>query len=154
MKLFNSKKKLVAGAVALVATAGLATGAFAYFTNSGSGSGSASVGTSSAITLSGSAATAVTPDGATSDVAILVTNPGSGSQNVGAVHLVSIAPDASHSACDTTVPTAFSMADTAPVGLLAAGGSTTVHSTLVMHDTGVSQDNCQGASLTLTFSSN
>ena len=154
MKKFTLKKKMIAGAAAAALTLGVGGAAFAYFTANGSGTGSGSVGTSSAITISGAAADAVTPDGATSDVTITVTNPGSGAQTVGNVHLESIAPDAGHATCVTDVPTAFSMADTAPVGLIAAGDNTVVHSTLIMHDTGVSQNNCQGAVLTLTFSSN
>jgi hypothetical protein len=46
------------------------------------------------------------------------------------------------------------MADTAAAGLLAAGGSTTVTSTLQMNDTGVSQNSCFDAPLVLHLSSN
>src|SRR5437868_922479 len=43
MKLFGSKKrKLIAAGVGLIAVAGMATGAFAYWTSTGSGTGSAS----------------------------------------------------------------------------------------------------------------
>ena len=51
MPLFNSKKKLIAAGVSLVAVAGLATGAVAFFTTTGAGSGSATVGTSTALVL-------------------------------------------------------------------------------------------------------
>jgi hypothetical protein len=151
MKKFTLKKKMIAGAAAAALVLGVGGAAVAYFTADGSGSGTGTVGTSSAITISGTAGTAVTPDGATSDVTIVVTNPGSGSQTVGAVSLSGVAADSLHSTCDTSV---FTMPDTAPVGLITAGQSTTVHSTLSMADNGLNQDDCQGATLTLSFSSN
>ncbi len=146
MRMF-SRKALVAGG--LVATLGLGGIAFAYFTQSGSGTGSASVGSSAAITLSASAPTAVTPAGVTSDVAIVVTNPGSGSQHVNSVSLTSV--DASDVNCVTS---AFSMPSVTVNQTLAAGAFTTVHGTLSMADNGLNQDACQGASLTLHLTSN
>lgn len=153
MKRFSLKQKFVAaGAAATLVIGG--TAAFAFFTAAGSGTGSATVGTSSAITLAATVTGAVTPDGVTGSVSVLVTNPGTGAQTVGSIHLDSITADAGHSTCVVTVPTAFSMADIAVNTNLAAGASTTKTGTLVMHDTGVNQDDCQGATLTLNLSSN
>jgi hypothetical protein len=143
------RKVFVAGG--LVATLALGGIAFAYFTNSGGGTGSASVGTSSDITLDGTTSDAIYPDGPAVDVTIEVTNPGSGRQYVDTVHLDGVDADSGHSACDTS---AFSMDDVLVDANLAAGASTTVHGSLLMADTGVSQDNCQGADLTLNLSSN
>jgi hypothetical protein len=154
MKKFTLKKKMIAGAAAAALTLGVGGAAVAFFTASGSGTGSGSVGTASNVTITGTAAVAVTPDGTTSPVSITVTNPGTGAQTVGAVSLASVTPDAGHSTCVATVPTVFSMADTAPVGLIAGGASASTTSTLVMHDTGLNQDPCQGATLTLGFTSN
>lgn len=142
-----TRKTMVAGG--LVLTLGVGGMAFAFFTQSGSGTGTASVGTSSAITLSATAPTAVTPAGVTSDVAIVVTNPGSGSQHVASVSLASV--DASNALCDTS---AFSMPAVSVNTTLAAGGSVTKHGTLSMADNGLNQDDCQGASLTLNLTSN
>jgi hypothetical protein len=144
-----SRKLFVAGG--LVATLALGGIAYAYFTNTGGGAGSASVGSSSAVQLVGTTSDAIYPAGPDVDVTIDVTNGGSGSQYVNKVHLDSVDADSLHATCDTS---AFSMADVTVADTLAAGASTTVHGALKMADTGVSQDNCQGADLTLNLSSN
>jgi hypothetical protein len=149
MKKFTLKKKMIAGAAAAALTLGVGGAAIAYFTANGAGTGSGSVGTSSAVTITGTAATPVTPDGATSLVNITVTNPGSGAQVVGSVHLASV--DSSAALCDTS---AFTMADTAAVGSIAGGGSANTTGTLVMHDNLTNQNDCQGSTLTLHFTSN
>ena len=156
---FTKKRVAVLGTIAAVAlTGGIA---YAYFTDSGSGTGTASVGASSPITLAGTITGTLYPAGEPASVSVLVTNPGSGSQYVGKVHLASITTDAGHSACDLSVSgvnAAFTMADTAVVGTLTKSGTAGDHATatgsLQMNDTGVSQDACQGAPLTLHFTSN
>ena len=156
-KVFSTKRGLVAVGLTAALAVGLAGTAFAYFTASGSGSGSASVGSASAITLDGTITGNLYPGGTAAAVSVKVTNPGSGSQHVGSVHLVSIAADADHAACDTSVSganAAFSMSDISVNQLLAGGANTTVSGSLQMNDTGASQNACQGAALTLTFSSN
>jgi hypothetical protein len=150
-KVFSTKRGLVAVGLTAALAVGLAGTAFAYFTANGSGSGSASVGSSTAVTLDGTITGDLYPGGAPAAVSVKVTNPGSGSQHVGSVHLVSVAADADHSDCDTS---AFSMSDITVDQLLASGANTTVNGSLSMSDTGVSQNACQGAALTLTFSSN
>ena len=150
-KVFSTKRGLVAVGLTAALAVGLAGTAFAYFTASGSGSGTASVGSSGAITLDGTITGNLYPGGTAAAVSVKVTNTGSGSQHVGDVHLASIAADANHSGCDTS---AFSMSDISVNQLLASGANTTVAGSLQMNDTGVSQNACQGAALTLTFSSN
>jgi hypothetical protein len=176
---FSKKSTIVA--LTVVAALAVAGGAIAYFTNAGSGGGTASVGTSSGITLAGTSSGPLYPGGAPATATVLVTNPGSGSQYVAAVHLVSVAIDktntvyttaspaqqATWNACDTTVGApsltgpadpAFSMPDFTVGKTLTRSGTTGDHTTvtgpLQMNDTGVAQDNCQGAPLALTFSSN
>lgn len=149
MKKFTLKKKMIAGAAAAALVLGAGGAALAYFTATGSGSGSGSVGTSQNVTITGTAATAVTPDGATSVVNITVHNPGSGTQVVGSVHLSGV--DSDNALCDTS---AFTMADTAAVGSIGAGLSANTTSTLVMHDNLTNQNDCQGSALTLHFTSN
>lgn len=163
MKFIKSKKGLTLLSALVVAVAA-SIGAYAFFTANGSGTGSATVGHATAITLDGTITGTLYPDGAAASVSIAVANPGSGSQNVGVVHLDSISTDAAHSTCDvsvTGVNPAFTMPDTAAVGVLTAddgapGGTdeATATTTLQMNDTGVSQNSCFDAPLTLHLSSN
>jgi hypothetical protein len=150
-----TKKKVAAAAVAagLVAMTGVG---YAYFTDNGAGDGTATVGTSTEIELAGTITGTLYPDGDAADVSVLVTNNGAGSQYVDTVTLDSIEADSGHSACDVSegdVGDAFTMDDITVHETLAAGGSTTVSGSLQMNDTGVSQDDCQGATLTLHFTS-
>ncbi len=150
-----SRTALVAGG--LVATMALGGIAYAFFSANGSGTGSATVGSSTTVTLAGTITGTLYPAGAPASVDVLVTNPGSGSQHVGDVHLASISTDAAHSTCDLSVSgvnAAFSMSDITVGTTLAASAHTTVSGSLQMNDTGVSQDNCQLAPLTLHFTSN
>lgn len=153
---FTKKRALVA---AVVGSLVLSVGAFAYFTNTGSGTGSASVGSSDATTVTQIGTLAALYPTTSQPVSVTVTNPGSGSQHVGSVHLASITSDKGV-ACDVSlatsgVATAFTMADITINETLAAGATSTIHSgTLAMNDTLVSQDGCQGAVLTLNFTSN
>jgi hypothetical protein len=158
MKRFIQSKK---GIVALLATLTVvvfsAIGAYAYFTANGSGTGSATVGSVSGITLAGTITGDLYPGGAPAGVSVLVTNPGSGAQTVGTIHLDSITADAGHPTCvvsSSGAGAAFTMADIAVNTNLAAGASTTKTGSLQMNDTGVSQNGCQGATLTLNLSSN
>jgi hypothetical protein len=153
-----TKKKFVLGA-ATVCVLAIAAGAYAYFTTTGSGTATATVGSSSTVTLHGTVSGSLYP-GSTSTVTFTVDNPSTGKQQVGTISLTKIEPDASHSTCVTTVGSeaakAFYMA---PVAVNTAYGpgnaqAVTPTGTLQMRDTGVSQDGCQGATLTLTLASN
>jgi hypothetical protein len=157
VKRFKFTKKRVLTVLSIAGVLAVAGAAFAYFTASGSGTGSASVGSASNITLSGTITGTLYPAGDPASVSVDVTNPGSGSQHVGTVKLDSISADAGHSTCDVSVGgtnPAFTMADIPVNQTLAGGGSTTVSGSLQMNDTGSSQNSCQGANLTLHFSSN
>lgn len=144
--------------IPLVAAILLVTaGAIAYFTNLGSGTGVAAVGSSSTATLHGTVTSSLYP-GASSTVTFTVDNPSPGSEFINKIHLASIAPDAGHSECSTTITGAnpdFTMPDVTvsqsfPTG---SGQAVTPTGTLTMHETGVSQDACQGATLTLSLTS-
>jgi hypothetical protein len=146
MMRFTRKKfvALAAGALSL----GLTVGAYAYFSAPGSGTGSASVGTGSAITLDASTTGLLLPGGPGRDVAITVSNPGSGAQHVNTVTLDSVATGSVDCAgTDFTMP-AVSVNST-----LASGDSIVKHGTLTMADNG-DQNACKNASLTLNLSSN
>jgi hypothetical protein len=174
MKFIKSKKG-IALLVAVVAVAASAMGAFAYFTQAGSGTGTASVGSSSAVSLAGTITGTLYPAGSPASVSVLVTNNGSGSQYVNKVHLDSIeidhssgaytgasgAQQATWDACVVSTSglnAAFSMSDITVTTDLTKSGTAGDHTTklgsLQMNDTGVSQDNCQGAPLQLNLSSN
>jgi hypothetical protein len=149
------RKALVAGG--LVATLAIGGVALAFFTNSGIGTGSASVGSSSTVTLAGTITGTLYPAGAAASVDVDVTNPGSGSQYVGSVTLDHITTDLAHASCDLSVSglnPAFTMADIAVSTNLAAGADVVKSGSLQMNDTGVPQDACQHAPLTLHFTSN
>ncbi len=157
MKLIKSKKAIVLLALAIAAIS--AVGAYAYFTSTGSGSGSATVGTTAnnLVTTGTPDATALTPGGTGSVISFTVANPSNFNQQIANIHLVSIAPDAGHATCATVLGVDFAMADV-PVGVdgnigpNATAQAISETGTLNMLDSGVNQDACQGASLTLTFS--
>jgi hypothetical protein len=143
--------------VALALAAGSA--AVAYFTGGGSGTGTATVGTSSAsVTITGTTSGELYPGGAAGTVKVHVKNTSATqSAHVGSVSLSKITPDAAHETCATGLtgsPPPFEMAAIALNQTLAAGAEVEATGSLKMNDTGVSQDACQGAKLTLSFTSN
>lgn len=132
--------------------------AFAYFTTTGTGTATATAGTSSAVTLHGTVSKTLYP-GTSSPVTFTVDNPSPGAQQVGTITLSSITVDSAHSACSTTITGGnpdFTMPEVVVNHTFASGSSQSVTptGTLTMNDTGVDQDACQGATLTLHLSSN
>jgi hypothetical protein len=153
--LHNRRFKAALGGVAVLAIAGAA---YAYFTSSGSGTGTATVGSSSTVTLHGSIGSSLYP-GSSSTVSFTVDNPSSGSQRVGTISLSSITVDAGHSTCSTAISGGNPDFTMAPVTVNQSfpsgnGQAVTPTGTLTMNDTGVNQDPCQGATLTLHLTSN
>jgi hypothetical protein len=155
-------KRITKRGVATVFTAALvvvvASGAYAYFSTNGSGTGTASVGSSAAVTLHATVGGSLYP-GTSSPVSFTVDNPSAGAQRVGTITLSSITVDAGHSECSTvitggnpdfTMP-AVTVNHSFPTG---NGQAVTPNGTLTMNDTGVSQDKCQGATLTLHLTDN
>lgn len=156
MDFFTKKRAL--SALAGVCMLAIAAGAYAYFTTSGSGTATATVGTSSAVTLKGTVTGNLYP-GSSSPVALTVDNPSAGKQRVGTVSLEKITADAGHASCSVVITGGnpdFTMADVVVNKTYAPGNgqAVTPGGTLTMNDTGVSQDACQGATLTLTLKSN
>jgi hypothetical protein len=156
MNWMTRKRALIAlGCAGVVAVGGAA---IAYFTTTGSGTGTATVGSSSAVTLHATVSSTLYP-GASSSVSFTVDNPSSGSQRVGTISLSSITADAGHSSCSTVITGGnpdFTMAAVAVNKTFAPGNgqSVTPTGTLTMNETGVSQDACQGATLTLNLTNN
>ena len=156
MKLISKRGAVFALTAALVVA--VAGGAYAYFTTSGTGTGTASVGSSSAVTLHATVTGSLYP-GTSSPVSFTVDNPSSGKQRVGTISLVSITPDASHSECSTVINGGnpdFTMAAVTVNQTFGTGNgqAVTATGTLAMNETGVSQDKCQGATLTLNIKNN
>jgi hypothetical protein len=156
MDWINRKRALTAlgCTVALAATGA----AIAYFTSSGSGTGSASVGSSSPVTLHATISSNLYP-GSSSPVTFTVDNPSSGSQRVGTITLSSISVDSGHSGCSATISGGnpdFSMPAVTVNKVFGSGNgqSVTPGGTLTMNETGVNQDACQGATLTLNLTNN
>ncbi|HYH52592.1 MAG TPA: hypothetical protein VD761_00525 [Solirubrobacterales bacterium] len=151
-------KKRVFGALMPICVLALAAGAYAYFTTTGSGTATATVGTASAVTLKGTVTGNLYP-GSSSAVALTVDNPSSGKQRVGTISLEKITADAGHSGCSVLISGGnpdFTMADVVVNKTFAPGNgqAVTPGGTLTMNDTGVNQDACQGATLTLTLKNN
>jgi hypothetical protein len=145
-------------AIVAIGALALAAGAYAYFTSTGSGTATATVGSSSAVTIKGTVSSTLYPGGS-SPVTFTVDNPSSATQRVGTITLASIAVDAGHSTCSKVITGGnpdFTMASVAVNKTYASGNGQTVTptGTLTMNDTGVSQDACQGATLTLNLTSN
>ena len=156
--MFRITKKRVLSALATVCVLAFTAGAYAYFTSTGSGTATATVGTSSAVTLRAKVAGTLYP-GASQTVIFTVDNPSPGQQHVGKIGLTKVQPDAGHATCSTTITGEnpdFTMAPIAVNETYAPGNgqAVTPTGTLTMNDTGVSQDACQGATLTLTLASN
>ncbi len=151
----GSKGMLITLGILVLALAGVAA---AYFTSTGSGTGTASVGNSANVTLHGTVASTLYP-ASSSTVTFTVDNPSPGSQFVNTIHLVSITPDAGHATCSTVLTGGnpdFTMADVTASQSIPSGNaqSVTATGTLTMRETGVSQNACQGATLTLNLTSN
>ena len=140
--------------MALVGTCFLVTAAaaFAYFTTTGSGTGSATVGSGSSVTVHGTVATSLYP-GTGSTVSFTIDNPSNGSQRVHQIQLSSVSTDAGHSGC---VMTDFTMPNVTVDQVFPSGGGQAVMATgtLTMAESGLNQDACQGAPLTLHLVSN
>ncbi|HKO39044.1 MAG TPA: hypothetical protein VJU14_11825 [Solirubrobacterales bacterium] len=151
-------KRRVLGVLMPICALAVAAVAYAYFTTTGSGTATATVGTSSAVTLKGTVTGNLYP-GSSSPVSLTVDNPSSGKQRVGTISLEKITADAGHASCSvvTTGGSAdFTMADVVVNKTFAPGNgqAVTPGGTLTMNDTGVNQDACQGATLTLTLKNN
>jgi hypothetical protein len=150
-------RRVVIG-LAGVCVVAIAAVAYAYFTSTGSGTATATVGSSSAVTIKGTVSGNLYP-GSSSTVTLTVDNPSSGKQRVGAVSLEKITPDAGHSTCSVVTTGGnpdFTMADVVVNKTYGPGNAQAVTptGTLTMNDTGINQDPCQGATLTLSLKSN
>ena len=140
------------GAAALgigVVVLGLAGAAFAYWTQSGSGTGGGTVGTAGTLTLTGTVAPGLYPDGEV-QVTLKATNGGTSAVTVGTVHLDGVTTN--NTGC---LGGDFTMADVPQTAVVGANTSAAPLNpgTLKMANTSLNQDACKNASLTLALSS-
>jgi hypothetical protein len=154
---FTKNKHALASlsAIAVLAVAGMAV---AYFTSQGSGTATATVGSSSNVTIHGTVASTLYP-GSSSPVTFTVDNPSPGAEFVHTIHLESITPDAGHAGCSAVITGGnpdFTMSDVVANQDIPSGNGTpvTAEGTITMNDTKVSQNACQGATLTLNLTTN
>ena len=140
MKIFTKKRVIGVGVAAALLGGGAA---YAYFTTTGSGTGSGSVGSSSTVTLHGTAATALYP-GTSSVVNFTVDNPSPGHQYVNNITLTSVSVDTNHSGCVVADYTMASVPAHQDIPGNQTGVAIGVTGTLSMANTAVSQDACQG----------
>ncbi len=157
MKKLVTKKRalLLLGSTCTMVVASVA---YAYFSSTGSGTATATVGNGSTVTIKGTVGSNLYPGGSAT-VSFTVDNPGSGSQRVGTISLSSISVDAGHSTCSKSITGGnpdFAMPAVTVNKVFGPGNgqAVTPTGTLTMNDTGVSQDACQGATLTLNLTSN
>ena len=159
MKLFRSKKALTIG-VAAAMTVGIAGGAFAYFTSTGAGTGSATVGVSSALDIAQTGSvTALVPDSPAQAIHYTVTNNTSAAEKVGSVtvSISSITGAGTNNTIEACTPSLFTLTqDSALNATIAAGNNVSDNglASIRLTDDGNNQDNCQGATVHLAFSSN
>jgi hypothetical protein len=160
--------------VTAVAVLALAGAAIAYFTTTGTGTGSASVGNASNLTVTGTAASTLYP-GTSSTVNFTVNNPSSGHERLGSITLTAVHActgtgstwngsscsnaGTEQTTCESSDTSASSTTDNFSMPVVTAntdygpgnGQSVTQTGTIAMNDLSSSQNACQGASLTLTF---
>jgi hypothetical protein len=134
--------------LAMVAVLALAVSAWAYFSSTGAGTGTAKVGSSTQIALSSDQVSNLYPGGADVPVTVHVSNPGSGAEFVGTISGTVADNGACLGSWFTVDPITYN-ADVAG-GHNGADATTAVR----MADSGTDQDACQGATMTINWSSN
>jgi hypothetical protein len=134
--------------------------AFAYFTSNGSGTGSAGVGSSSPVTITQTGTVSgLVPNGPAQTINYKVTNPGSGSEYVNQVMVsvasISGAGTTTGPGVDACTPSLFQITQGSAIATDVAGGaSASGTATISLPDDGNNQNNCQGATVNLSFTSN
>ncbi|MDX6586696.1 MAG: hypothetical protein QOI31_1169 [Solirubrobacterales bacterium] len=143
------RRMITLGTIATLAIAALA---YAYWTGTGTGSGTAVVADGGTVLVTGTVAPGTQP-GTSSGVSFTAANATEAPIRITDVHLVSIATDGAHSACDIDD---LSMEDVTQNHDVPAGATSEAlpnDGSLVYVNTAVNQDACKGATLTLTLSS-
>jgi hypothetical protein len=145
MSFLRSKKGIALLTATIVAVVAAVLG-YAYFTASGSGTGTATVGSASNLALSSDAVSGLLPGGPPTPVTVHIHNPSSGNEYV----------DGITGAVRGDGGCLGSWFEVSPVSYRArvdAGASASTSSSIRMLETGTSQDDCQGKTLTIDWSS-
>lgn len=144
--------KVKVAIVASVATLAIAGAAFAYFTTTGSGTGSGTTGTATAMALHGVVTDTMYP-GTESEVTFTIDNDSPGHQLLNTITLTNVTTDVGHATC---IVADFTMDPVVANEDIPSGDANDVVATgtLKMANTGISQDGCKGAPLTLNLTSN
>jgi hypothetical protein len=138
----------------------VAVGAYAYWTNGGSGSGSAASGTNAAITVTQTTTpTGLYPGGAASSLAGKFNNTNDGSVHVNEVSATIGAITGPNITVGTPCTADDYVLDGFPVTVdddIAVGTAVGAWTggTIAMLETGVNQDGCKGATVTVNYTSN
>jgi hypothetical protein len=162
MKLFGNrrlkllgKRRLIFGAVTVMALV-IASLGYAAWTSAGNGSGVAKASTAQGLTTVAATASVGLYPGATSDLALKVSNPNPYPVTVTDVTgNGTITADASHSTCgqDGTHPTGVTYTDQHNLTIaVPANGSTQVAVSNSVHMGNASDNSCQGATFTVPVS--
>ena len=134
--------------------------AFAYFTSTGAGTGTAGVGTSTNVTIAQvGTVSGLVPNGAPQTINYKVTNPGTGSEYVNQVTVsvasISGAGSASGTGIDACTPSLFQVTQGPAIATdIAGGGNASGTATISLPDDHNNQNNCENATVNLSFSSN
>jgi hypothetical protein len=153
-----NKKAVTIGLSAGVAL-GISGAAFAFFTSTGTGSGSGVTGTAgNNIVVTGTETVPIFPGGTGGPVGFTVANSAAVPEQLSNIHLASYTVDPTHVTAGCSVSLGvYTMAD---VPVTQADGKILAHATnqaltaagsLFMTDTLTNQNACEGATLTLTF---
>jgi hypothetical protein len=155
MKRFMNKKVAAIGLAAGLVL-GVGGAAFAYWTTSGSGNGTATTQSSNGtLALNVSADSSQLYPGGSAPVTITATNNGATDLYVTTVSFASLSVDAAHAAAGCLASDySVGSVSTTPTDVLAGTTSATVATaTLSMANTALNQDACEGATITLNFTS-
>jgi hypothetical protein len=153
-----SKRKIAATiAITAILVGGGGAAAIAYWSTSGSGTGTAVTGTSTGITVNqATAATNITPGGATQALSGTFTNTNSGPVNITTVTatVTSVTPG-SGTPAGTCVIGDYKVTGTATLGTASVPVGTNVDTwsglTLSLNNTTANQDACKGVTVNLTY---
>lgn len=163
MRAFTPRKKATTIVVASALLLGTAGGAYAYWstTGSGTGTGSTTAGETGHLDFSQSDLAAMYPGDASQDLTVTVTNNGTASAYVAAVKAYVTTDKTGCSGADflldgnaapSTAATATAL--TWAPQELAKGGQANATGTIQFNDTGLPQDACKGAAVTLNYVAN
>lgn len=149
---FISNRKRTVAVLGAVAAMVVAIAAVAFWTGSGSGTGTGAVGTSGAVTLTGTVAEGSAPGGAVA-VSFTAANPSGSPIQVTEVQLAGVTVDEAHATCVTADFTMAGVVENHEVPAGATVEPLPVDGSLAYANTGINQDACKGATLTLSLTS-